>query len=267
MWNWFKKWRRKKILAGPFPGDWKKSIQSNIAAYHHLGAEDQSRLYDLVRIFIAEKNWLGCNGLELTDEIRVTIATHACIMILALPDDAYRNVESIYVYPSTVLSPEHPTGFFEVRTEPTEGDMPIFGEAHPGGPVILVWDEVKREARHPERGHNVVYHEFAHKLDMLDGNADGTPPLASDAEYQRWRKVCSEEFLDLCDRVDDGEPTFLDPYAATDEAEFFAVATEYFFTQPLSLKEHHPRLYRVLQGFYRQDPAQNAREHPRPEAG
>ena len=258
MWHWIRDYRRKKILATPFPGEWEMHIQNNIQYYQHLNIEEKKRLQNLIQIFIAEKFWLGCNDLELTDEIRVLIAAHACLMILALPNDYYSNVETIYVYPTTVFSPESATGFFEVRTTPVCGPMPIVGEAHHSGPVILVWDEVKRETRHPEHGHNVVYHEFAHKLDMLDGSADGTPPLTTPEEYQRWSEVCSKEYLELCDKVEHGKPTFFDSYAATDEAEFFAVVTECFFSQPVNMKHHHAKLYQVLQDFYRQDPAQKA---------
>jgi Mlc titration factor MtfA (ptsG expression regulator) len=256
MWHWFRNYRRKKILASPFPGSWKKHIQNNIPYYQHLDNEEKKHLHELIQIFIAEKHWLGCNGLKMTEEIQVVIAAHACLMVLALPNDYYSNVESIYVYPTTVVSPESPTGYFEIRTAPVNGPLPISGEAHERGPVILVWDEVKKETRHPEHGLNVVYHEFAHKLDMLDGSSDGTPPLATAQEYQRWKDVCSREYLQLCDRVDHGEPTFFDSYATTNESEFFAVVTESFFSNPQSMKHHHPELYRVLQDFFRQDPAQ-----------
>jgi Mlc titration factor MtfA (ptsG expression regulator) len=213
-------------------------------------------LRELVQAFIAEKHWEGCGGLELTDEMRVTIASQACLMILALPHDLYRNVESIFVYPSTVLSPERKVGFFEVPRAPVPTSMPILGEAHLKGPVILVWDSVKRTAMHPESGHNVVYHEFAHKLDMLDGAANGTPPLDSRARYQTWARVCEKEFLRLRAETEKGKHTFLDAYGATNEAEFFAVITEEFFDRPLALRQHHRELYDLLKDFYRQDPAQ-----------
>ncbi|PIQ99959.1 MAG: hypothetical protein COV66_10205 [Nitrospinae bacterium CG11_big_fil_rev_8_21_14_0_20_45_15] len=256
MWHWLRDYRRKKILATPFPEEWDTLIQSNIQYYQHLNKEEKKRLQDLIQIFIAEKYWEGCNGLEMTDEIRVLIAAHACLMILALPNDYYRNVETIYVYPTTIFSSERPLGYFEFRTTPVRGPMPILGEAHHSGPVVLVWDAVKRETRHPEQGHNVVYHEFAHKLDMLDGSADGTPLLATHEEYQRWCDVCSEEYLELCAKVERGKPTFFDDYGATNEAEFFAVVTEYFFCKPEKMQHHHPKLYQVLKDFYRQDPAQ-----------
>ncbi len=256
MWHWFRDRRRKKILATSFPSEWERHIQDNIQYYQYLNSEEKRRLQDLIQIFIAEKRWLGCNSLELTDEIRVIIAAHACLLILALPNDYYRNVKSIYVYPTTIFPPESSPGFFEVRTTPVREAMPTLGEAHHRGPVILVWDAVKKETRHPEHGHNVVYHEFAHKLDMLDGSADGTPSLTTPEEYQQWGEVCSKEYLDLCDKVEHGKATYFDDYAATDEAEFFAVVTEYFFCKPVNMKKYHPNLYQVLQGFYRQDPAQ-----------
>ena len=256
MLNWLRHNRRKRILAEPFPVGWEGIIQNNVPYYHYLTHEEQKDLRDLVQVFIAEKHWEGCNGLELTDEIRVVIAAHACLLILALPSDCYGSVESIYVYPSTVLSPERKTGFFEVHTAPVDGPQAIDGEAHYRGPVILVWDAVKQESRHPERGHNVVYHEFAHKLDMLDGKADGTPPLTTREEYQRWIDVCSQEYETLIRKVEEGDPVFIDDYATTNEAEFFAVATEHFFCQPGPLKHHHPGLYQVLKQFYRQDPAE-----------
>jgi hypothetical protein len=264
MWNWFRGNRRKKVLATSFPSEWGRHIQNNIQYYHHLNNEEKKRLQDLIQIFIAEKHWLGCNNLELTDEIRVMIAAHACLMILALPNDYFRNVNSIYVYPTKIISPESPIGIFEVPTSPVKGPMPILGEAHHSGPVILVWDAVKRETRHPEHGHNVVYHEFAHKLDMLDDSADGTPPLTTPEEYQRWIEVCSKEYLEVCDKVEHGQPIFFDSYAATNESEFFAVVTEHFFCEPENMKHHHPKLYQVLQDFYRQDPAEKVITNPLP---
>jgi MtfA peptidase len=145
--------------------------------------------------------------------------------------------------------------------------VPLLGEAHLRGPVILTWDSVLRGSVHPEFGHNVVYHEFAHQLDMQDGRGDGTPPLASREQYARWVEVCTREYTALRERIAQGEPTFLDPYAGTDESEFFAVATEHFFDQPEAMRARHPELYQVLRDFYRQDPAlheANATGGPQP---
>ena len=255
MLNWFRNRRRRKLLAGPFPAEWEAIIRRNVAHDRWLDGEDQAQLRDLVRVFVAEKNWEGCGGLDLTDEIRVTIAGHACILILKLPHVLYRNVASILVYPSTVVLPPRRAGSFEVQTRPDESPMPILGEAQLRGPVILVWDAVRRTGRHADSGHNVVYHEFAHKLDMLDGRADGTPPLHDRADYQRWVQVFAREYLALREQVAKGKPSLLDAYGATNEAEFFAVVTEQFFDQPSAFNSRHPELYGVLQAFYRQDPA------------
>ena len=258
--NWIQRRRRKKLLAEPFPATWEAIIRRNVAHDEWLGVEERERLRDLVRVFVAEKSWEGCGGLVLTDEIRVTVAAQACLLILNLPDELYRKVHSVLIYPSTVVIPARRPGAFEIPTRPVGESQPILGEAQLRGPVILVWDAVKRTGRHPESGHNVVYHEFAHKLDMLDGRADGTPPLAERSEIQRWSQVCSREYLALRERKARGQEGLLDAYGATNEADFFAVATEHFFDQPSALRSRHPELYEVLQAFYRQDPARRIRE-------
>lgn len=254
MWHWIRDHRRAKILETPFPPEWQVILERNVAHYKRLNEEERKHVRDLVQVFIAEKNWEGCGGLTLTDEIRVTIAAQACILVLAIPHDLYRGVDSILVYPSTVMTPEHRTGVFEVPSI-QRGPTPILGEAQLHGPVILVWDAVLRTARHPESGHNVVYHEFAHQLDMLSGHATGTPPLETRQELSRWVNVCSKEFLRLRALTESGKRTFLDSYGAVNEAEFFAVVTEQFFDMPVELRRHHPELYEVLRDFYKQDPA------------
>lgn len=254
--GWLKDRKRKLILAEPDPKGWDKTLRSNVAHYCVLDHGERRRLMDLVKIFVREKHWEGLGGLELTDEIKVTIAGQACLLILNLPHDYYKNVLSILIYPSTVIVPRRDLGVFEIPREPAGHDTPVLGQAFNGGPVILVWDAVLSGGRHPESGANVVYHEFAHKLDMLDGHADGTPPLRNREDYLEWIETCSREFLRLKKQAENGEPGILDRYAATNEAEFFAVATEEFFDHPHSLKKHSPALYQVLQNYYRQDPAE-----------
>lgn len=258
VWNWLAARRRRAILETPFPEDWVRYIRRNMAHYAQLSADEQQQLRDLTQVFVEEKTWRGCGGLELIDEIRVTIAAQACLLVLNLDHELYSNVDSILVYPSTVVPTRVDDPYFALPT-PAGGVMPVLGEAHQRGPVILTWDSVKRGGRHPERGHNVVYHEFAHKLDMLDGAADGVPPLTDDAHYEAWVAVCTEVYQNLHRRLDAGEPCMLDAYAATNVAEFFAVVTENFFDEPLELQEAHPELYDVLQEFYRQDPAARVR--------
>jgi Mlc titration factor MtfA (ptsG expression regulator) len=153
-----------------------------------------------------------------------------------------------------VVPPERKLAFFENRPVPAEIPQPIHGQAFMQGPVIIIWDAALHGGRHPEAGYNVVYHEFAHKLDMLDGSADGTPPLRNRAEYQEWIRICSREYKRLRDDAAMGNESFLNLYGATNEAEFFAVATEQFFDQPLLMIEQAPDLYHVLKEYYHQDP-------------
>lgn len=255
MFDWLRDGRRDETRKRPFPPEWEAILRTNVSHYCVLDEAERAELQAMMQVFLEEKQWEGCGGLDLNDEIRVTIAAQACLLQLGLPHDYYHNVESILVYPSAVIAPEQQTGVFERLNNPLEGPTPILGQAFARGPVILVWDAVKRDARHPELGHNVVYHEFAHKLDMLDGTADGTPPLRDSAELADWVEVCSREFLRLRNLADNGHKTFLDAYGAKNEAEFFAVATEEFFDRPLALQGHSPDLYRVLGDYYRQDPA------------
>lgn len=255
MFQWLSDFRRRKLAEMPFPDVWEEIVRRNVTHYCMLDTAEQMQQKALIHIFIAEKYWEGCGGLELTDEIRVTISAQACLLLLGLPHEFYRNVLTILVYPSTAIPPKRKLGHFEIALEPIETAHPIIGQAFQQGPVILIWDAILSDSRHPEQGHNVVYHEFAHKLDMLDGAADGTPPLRDRAEFQDWVVICSREYLRLKSEVETGSKSFLNAYGATDEAEFFSVATEEFFDRPIRLKEHSPDLYRVLREYYRQDPA------------
>ncbi|HEX2734402.1 MAG TPA: M90 family metallopeptidase [Polyangiaceae bacterium] len=254
MFAWWRRLRREKILEEPFPREYRPIIDRNVGIVRYLDADERKQLEDLVQVFLAEKTFVGCGGLELDDEIRVTIAANACILLLGLDHDVYSDVESILVYPSTVRPPARVSNLVGNLGIVNEGPA-IQGQAQMHGPVILVWDAVKRGSRDPNNGHNVVFHEFAHKLDMLDNEIDGTPPLRGSPQYDEWSKACGDVYFELQRRVERGQRTFLDDYGATNEAEFFAVATETFFEKPRQLLREHPELYRVLQEYYRQDPA------------
>jgi len=263
MFRWLSDHRRKKLTRVPFPSEWGDIIRQNVAHCGMLEDAERDHLRTLVQVFVAEKNWEGAGGLELTDEIRVTISAQACLLLLGLPHNFYRNVESIIVYPSTVVPPQRKPGFFENPSAPVDLQHPIIGQAFQQGPVIIIWDAALRGGRHPASGHNVIYHEFAHKLDMLDRAADGTPPLRDRAEYRDWIQTCSREYLRLKHDTEKGRTSFLDAYGATNEAEFFAVATEHFFERPRQMVAHAPDLYRVLQEYYRQDPAKRVHANTR----
>jgi MtfA peptidase len=255
LFDWISDHRRKKLTEAPFPYSWEAIIIRNVAHYCMLDSAEQAHLRALIQVFIAEKYWEGAGGLELNDEIRVTISAQACLLVLGLPHNFYRNVLSIIVYPSTVVPPQRKMGFFENSFAPVGVQHPILGQAFQQGPVIIVWDAALHDGRYPELGHNVIYHEFAHKLDMLDGTANGTPPLRDTNEYRDWVTVCTREYLRLKHDATNGKKTFLDAYGATNEAEFFAVATEQFFDQQMQMIKHAPDLYNVLKEYYRQDPA------------
>ncbi len=243
--------RRSKLLAEPFPEAWVPHASAALPDYDVFTSEERSTLHAHIRLLVEEKNWEGCADLELTDEIRVTIAAQAALLILGLDIDHYERVGSIFVYPDTFVVPvvDHDTG----RIVPGHR-AEVLGEAVYRGPMVLAWDEVQADVENPGDGRSVVFHEFAHKLDFLDGIIDGTPPLDSDSETQRWRDVCTPVYQTLRDEADRGEETFLDPYGATNETEFFAVVTEVFFDDPAGLQDTHRQLYDLLRDFFRQDP-------------
>ena len=246
--------RRRRALAQPFPPAWRDLLSRRLVHWSLLDADERSRLEDLIRIFLAHKKWESANGLVLTDEIRVLISAMACLLVLGREDDdPYRGVTWIEVQPTTMVSrgPRR----FAAEGVVSDAELPIVGETSFTGPVFIAWDAAREGARHPERGHNVVYHEFAHQLDMDDGTVDGTPIL-DPAQRQRWIDVCTRVYEEVRDgRAGD----LLDPYAGVNPGEFFAVATEAFFDRPVELEHHHGDLYDVLRGFYRQDPAARAR--------
>jgi Mlc titration factor MtfA (ptsG expression regulator) len=253
MLGWLTARRRRRILEAPFPAAWDEHIAQNVAIAHRLGVAERMKLRELVQIFLAEKHFEGCGGLELTEEMAVIIAAQASVLLLGRDPSLYDDVGSILVYPSIVRAPPRKLGVFEQPRAPIAHGVALQGEAIQGGPVILAWDVALAGAREEVPG-NVVFHELAHKLDMANGAVDGTPPLATRAELRRWSAVCSAAFTRLRRHLDAGWPIFLDPYAATNEAEFFAVATEAYFTRPAELCAVEPELHAVLAAFYRFEP-------------
>ena len=249
---------RREALAGDFPEAWRQRLAVRWAAWATLSVNERERLEDLIRLFIGGRRWEAANGFTMTDEVKVVIAAQACLLVLELDLDLYRQVDSIIVHPRTVmLHGERSVGSGMVA----DGPHAISGQAHHRrGPLLLSWSTAAFEARHPRSGSNVVYHEFAHKIDMLDGVVDGTPPISDPAFRARWVEVCTAEY-ELLRR---GHDSVLRDYAATDPGEFFAVATEQFFTQPVPLHDGNPDLYDVLAGFYRQDPAARLTRHVGP---
>lgn len=255
MFGWLRNRRRRKILKKPFPAQWRLTMQEMVVHYSYLDSVEQQKLEQLVQIFIAEKNFEGCGGLELNDEIKVVVASQACLLVLGLPPFQYLQLDSVLIYPTTITIPPSRRSVFDETPSIVPDQQAVLGLASMRGPVILVWDAVERGARHPEQGHNVVYHEFAHILDMRDGSADGTPELNNRQLYRKWVEICSREFSRLKKRAEKDKKTILDSYGAVHEAEFFAVATELFFDRPLRMQRELEDLYMVLSAYYRQDTA------------
>lgn len=246
-----RRWRRARLRRTPLGESRRRVLEDRVAWVKQLPPEAQRELEGLVQIFLAEKRFEGCGGLEVDDEMRVTIAAQACILLLGRDADVYPGLHSILVYPQAYVAR---TRFSEDGIV-TEGESVRIGESWSRGSLVLAWDHVSRDAGDIHDGHNVVFHEFAHLLDYQDGAADGTPLLPGRSRYLAWARVLGEAYADLVGRIQDHRPTVLDAYGATNPAEFFAVATECFYERPLSLERAHPELYRELRRFYRRDPA------------
>jgi Mlc titration factor MtfA (ptsG expression regulator) len=244
-------WRRRRGL----PDDWAAIVGRRVAVWAVLDDGERDVLEVTADWLLRHKHWEASHGFALSDEIRVTVAAQAALLVLGLSVDEYREVSAIVVYPTAMKSRGVYAG--PVPGTVVDGEVPVLGEAHDRrGPVLLAWDRARYAARHPGRGDNVVFHEFAHKLDMLDHFVDGTPPLKRRGDRERWIAVCTEVYEALRGGAD--RPP-LQPYAATDPAEFFAVATEAFFDSPGALEHHEPALYDVFRGYFNQDPAARVR--------
>ena len=213
---------------------------------------DVQQLREMATLFLARKEFSCPGDTPVTDEMAVAVAAQACLPVLKLGLHWYDGFVGIVIHPDAVqVRREHTDEIGVVH----EYDATLAGEAMEGGPLMLSWRDVAEAGESAEWGYNVVIHEFAHVLDMRDGIADGVPPLPTRAERAHWAEVLQAHYRELCEQVDAGEETFLDPYAAEAPDEFFAVASETFFVAPLDLRDEHPDLYELLAGFYGQDPA------------
>lgn len=249
----FKKIRRRRLRQKPFPADWIHILTKHVPYYSGLSPADRQELHGHIQVFLAEKYFEGCGGLAVTEEMRVTIAAQACILLLHRETDYYPRLVSILVYPNTYLAHHRERDSIGLVTE---GIQHRQGESWSHGTVVLSWDNVRAGATDAQDGHNVVYHEFAHQLDIEDGHlADGSVSLPRSSMYSAWARILGREYVSLKKDVAAGRKTVLDSYAATSPAEFFAVATECFFETPVLLKNKHPELYAELKLYYRQDPA------------
>jgi Mlc titration factor MtfA (ptsG expression regulator) len=241
--GWLTDWRRRRVLGRHRVDEalWRALLQKMPFM------PDREKLKDLVLLFLAEKEFAGAHGIEVTDAMRVAIAAQACLPILELGLDWYRGWHGVVVYP----------GDFRVHRREVdehgvmhEWEDELAGEAMPGGPVVLSWDAAAHDA-----AMNVVIHEFTHKLDMLNGDADGLPPLHPGMDLRAWTAAFAAAYQGFCDALERGRDTWLDPYAAEHPSEFFAVVSEAFFTDAAETRRRYPDVYEQLALFYRQHPA------------
>ncbi len=246
--GWLSAWRRRRLLARHRIDDslWNAATR-RLAFVQRLPGAQLRKLKELVILFLAEKEFAPARGIELSDAMRVSIAAQACLPVLELGLDWYAGWRGVVVYP----------GDFRVRRSEMdehgvlhEWEDDLAGEAMPGGPVVLSWDAAANDA-----AMNVVIHEFAHKLDMLNGEANGVPPLHPDMDRAAWAAAFAHAYQGFCDALERGKETWLDPYAAEHPSEFFAVVSEAFFEHPSETLRRYPDVYGQLRRFYRQDPA------------
>ena len=246
--------RRKKLRSRPFPPAWRDILERRVPYFCHLPRALQRQVEQHVQVFVAEKQFTGCAGFEITDEVRVTVAAQASLLILNRETDYYGTLREILVYPGA---------FLVDRVIPVAGNpvlqaqttRALSGESWTRGHVVLSWQDVVEGGAIPDDGRNVVIHEFAHQLDQQKGYANGAPWLGSRHRYPRWSQVLSEEFARLQQSTFTGEPSLFNPYGATNPAEFFAVISEVFFERPREMASLYPALYAELSSLYRVDPA------------
>src|ERR1700730_8080387 len=254
----FKSRRRARLRAAPVPPAWRTILRRNLPIFTRLSADDQAELLGHMQVFLAEKHFEAVGGLELTDEIRVTIAGQASLLLLHRETDYYPDLVSIVVYPSGYTATEERHIGGGIWEEGGEDRLGHTGRSL--GALVLAWDPVRRGAAAPNDGENLVLHEFAHQLDFENQSSDGTPALETHGDYLAWARVMSAEFNALRNAADAGLPTLIDNYGTTNPAEFFAVITEVFFERPRALRQRHPALYAQLQRFYHQDPTTHSAE-------
>ena len=261
---YYPRWRLRRVLAQPLTAEALAILQHNIPVYRRMAPDLQQQLQRMVVQFLHQKKFIGCEGLEVTDEIAVTIAGQACLLLLNRPSKVYPALHTILVYPGAFVAQRAEIGPGGVVTP---GHHSMLGESWDDGRVILSWDDVRRGAVDWTDGHNVVLHEFAHQLDSESGRANGAPYLGNPASYREWSEVLERDFQSLRHSAMYRQHSVMDHYGATNPAEFFAVATETYFEKPHQMAESHAELYAEFRKYYRVDPRdwQDAPPPPPPE--
>jgi MtfA peptidase len=247
----FIQWRRNQLQTRPFPPLWQSTLEHSLPQYLRLYPSERKQLQGHIQVFVAEKQFIGCNGLQITEEIKLNIAAVACLLLLNERGKYFPKLRSILVYPTAYWVDSTVSVGNGVIEEKREARL---GESWSRDQVVLAWEQVQQDLNVWEDGRNVVLHEFAHQLDQEDGKAEGVPILQNNSDYDRWAQVMTEEYQQLCKNVEQGVKTVMDSYGAINPAEFFAVATETFFEKPHPLQQKHPELYEQLHQYYQLDP-------------
>ena len=239
--------RRQRLRKQVFPSKWREILRQRVPSIRRLPADLQLQLKKHIQVFIAEKPFIGCDGLVVTDEMRVTIAAQACLLILNRTAHYYPRLKQILIYPGPFIVVREQADDIGLMSQ---NRKVLSGESWTHGQVILSWTDVLHGAAVADDGHNVVIHEFAHQLDQEKGYANGAPSLLMRQRHRRWSSVLGNEFATFQAQVRTGQPSLFDPYGAINPAEFFAVISEVFFEQPQRMAAEHPLLYRELGTLY-----------------
>jgi hypothetical protein len=248
---YWREYKRSQAMRQPFKKQWRKIIQSRMPYFKKMPSHLQLQLKRHIQVFLSEKKFIAFNGIVINDEIRVTIAAQACLLLLNRKTDYYPKLKTILVYPRAFVKQHQITNTDGVEFSQ---NSTLSGESWGTGKIVLSWQDTVNGAYLPDDGHNVVIHEFAHQLDQENGVANGAPILSKGQSYKCWSQIFSTQFENLKTQVQNDEKSIFDYYGATNPAEFFAVASEVFFEKSQALKNEHPKLYQQLSLYYRVDP-------------
>lgn len=251
MFSFFRGRRRQRWLESRYTNRQLAFARRNVDHFRRLSPTQASKLQGIATVLLHEKRWEGCDGLAVTEEMRITIATQAAIMLLQLTDYYFDRVRTMLVYPQTIRRDAR----YKIGG-PGTGERHVIGEAWHEGAVVLSWPAVLQDCRDPDAIGNVVLHEMAHQIDRIDGEMAGSPPMPTRDAAERWERVAGREFEQLRAAADDGQPHLLDTYGAESRAEFFAVATETFYREPHAFATYLGELYNLLMELYQVDPRQ-----------
>lgn len=243
--------KRNKIKHQPFKKEWRKIIQRRLPYFRQMPADLQLQLKDHIQVFLAEKEFIGCNGVTITDEIKITIAAQACLLLLNRKTDYYPKLTTILVYPTAFVKQQQQQNSDGLHFSQ---QVALAGESWDIGKIVLSWEDTVHGALDISDGHNVVIHEFAHQLDQENGKANGAPILGKNQNYQDWSSTFEREFSKLQQQASNNTPSLFDHYGATNPAEFFAVTTEVFFERSKQFNKEFPALYQQLSNYYHVDP-------------